>query len=261
MPLPAALARIRPRRLGRRRRLLALIHFRDEMRFLPDFFENVGPQVDGIVAIDDQSRDGSAEYVAARPEVRELLAVPPGTQADNEDSLLRRRLIEAAWEHGADWLLGIDADERLECGFRARAEREIARAEGLGSDALWVPFRELWEPARVRVDGIWGAKRKACLFRSARTHGFDDRRMHTHWASLPPPAGGWPEADLRLYHLRMIEPADRIARYQRYRRLDPHDQWQPMGYEYMLDDSEIELEDVEPGREYAPLAVARARAA
>jgi hypothetical protein len=242
------------RRAGGRRRLLALLAFRDEMRFLPGFFANVPEQVDGIIALDDGSLDGSAEFAVGRPKVLEVLRVPPGTHADNSDSVLRRTLIQAAWKHDAHWLLGIDADERLEVGFRERAEREIARAEAGGHDAMWVPFKELWEPARVRVDGIWGTKRKACLFRSSRAHVFDDRRIHTHWASVPEPAGGWPVADLRLYHLRMIEPADRIARVERYRRLDPDLVWQPLGYDYMLDASQLELVDIEPGREYAPAA-------
>jgi hypothetical protein len=237
-------------RSRRRRRLFALLAFRDEMRFLPGFFESVGPQVDGIVALDDQSSDGSAAYVAGRPEVLELLRVPPGAHGDNEDGILRRMLVEAAWEHDAHWLLGLDADERLEIAFRARAEREIDRAEQAGQAALWVPFKELWEPGRYRSDGVWGSKRKAALFRSARSHVFDDRRMHTHWASLPEPDGSWPVADLRLYHLRMLRPEDRQARHARYTRLDPHGEHQAIGYDYMLDENGLQLTPIEPGRHY-----------
>lgn len=239
-------------RVGRRprRRVLALTAFRDEMRFLPGFFESVGPHVDGIVALDDGSTDGSGDYAAGRPEVVELIRVAPGTHEDNEDGTLRRLLITAAWEHGADWLFGVDADERLELDFGARMHAELDRADALGAAAMWVRFVELWEPGRARVDGLWGAKRKACLFRSDRAHGFDDKRMHTHWASLPEPEGSWPAADLRIYHLRMLDPADRVARVERYRRLDPDRALQPMGYDYMLDDSGLELADVEPDRDY-----------
>jgi hypothetical protein len=220
------------------------------MRFLPGFFPSVAPHVDGIVALDDGSSDGSREFVAAQPGVLEVLHIPAGTHGDNQDSILRRRLIEAAWEHDADWLLGIDADERLEYGFRQRAEAELARADALDVPAMWVPFKELWDASHYRTDGVWGQKRKACLFRSTRAHQFDTRRVHSFWASVPPPEGGWPEADLRIYHLRMIDPADRRARAERYERIDPDHVWQPIGYDYLLDEAGLELAEVEPERGY-----------
>jgi GT2 family glycosyltransferase len=143
----------------RRTRLLALVPFRNEMRYLPGLFENLEGQVDGVIALDDQSTDDSRSFVETQPLTRELLDVAPGTQGENEDSRNHRALIEAAWEHGADWLLGVDADERVERDFRSRALREIERAEAAGQDAMWVPWRELWDrPDRMRMDGIWGAK-------------------------------------------------------------------------------------------------------
>ena len=66
-------------------------------------------------------------------------------------------------------------------------------------------------------------------------------------------ASRWLDADLRLYHLRMIDPADRMPRVERYRRLDPDHRLQEIGYEYMLDNSGLEICPVEPGREYEPV--------
>lgn len=240
---------------SRRRRLLALVAFRDEMRFLPGLFENLAGQVDGVIALDDQSTDGSRQFVEAQPLVLELLTVPSGAQEELEDGKNHRALVEAAWRHDSDWLFGVDADERVERDFRRRAERELATAEREGHAALWVPFRELWgAPDRIRVDGIWADKRKACLFRNDREHRFDDRRVHAIWAPWPPPDGDYPEADLRLYHLRMIRPEDRRARLARYRRIDPKDRWQEIGYDYLLDETGLDLRPLEEGRGYEPLS-------
>ena len=240
--------------LRRKRRLIALLGFRDEMRFLPGLFENLAGQVDGVVALDDGSGDGSAEFVRAQPLVLELLSIPPGAQAELEDGRNHRALTEAAWAHEPDWLLGIDADERVERSFRARAEREIYRAEMAGHDSLWVRFRELWDtPDRYRSDGIWAHKRKACLFEARRDHVFDDRRVHAIWASQDRSDEERPMADLFLYHLRMMHPKDRAARVARYRRIDPDNVWQEIGYDYLLDDEGLELASIEPGREYVPL--------
>jgi hypothetical protein len=224
------------------------------MRFLPGFFANVAPHVDGIVCLDDQSVDGSAEFAARQPSVLDVLAVAPGEQQELEDGRNHRALTEAAWAHSADWLVGLDADERVERDFHQRAAREIRAAEAGEDDALWVWFRELWDaPDRFRSDGIWGQKRKACLFRSDPGHRFDDRRVHAHWASVPPPRGDWPQADLFLYHLRMIEQDDRRRRFERYRRIDPDHIWQPIGYDYLLDERDAKLLPLPKGRGYVPL--------
>lgn len=226
------------------------------MAYLPDLFENLAGQVDGVVALDDQSTDGSAEFVERQRSVLKLLRVAPGAQEELEDGRNHRRLTEAAWEFDADWLLGIDADERVERDFRRRANAEITGAEAAGRSALWVHVREIWDdPTTFRADGIWGQKRKICLFKSSRDHEFHDARVHAMWASMPPPPGDWPQADLLLYHLRMLRTPDRAARAARYERIDPDHVWQEIGYDYLLDDTSLRLEPIQPGRGYFPLPV------
>ncbi len=146
----------------RPRRLLAVLPFRDEMRFLPDWFRNVSPHVDGVLALDDGSEDGSAEFVAAQPNVLELLRQPRVNSGEPERwdcGANRRALFHAAGRQGADWSVGLDADERIEREFRVRAESEIDRLEATGHTAGSVRVRELWDrPDRMRVDGLWGRK-------------------------------------------------------------------------------------------------------
>jgi len=224
------------------------------MRFLPGLFANLAGQVDGVIGLDDQSSDASREFVEGQPLLVDLLTVSPGAQEEMEDGRNHHSLIEAAWSHDPDWLLGIDADERLERDFRQRAEDEIDRAERDGHAALWVPFKELWDaPDRFRVDGIWAEKRKACLFKSDRNHAFHDRRLHSIWAPWPPANGEYPAADLRLYHLRMIHADDRQARVERNQRLDPDRVLQEIGYDYLVDEQGLELQPIERGRGYSPM--------
>lgn len=237
----------------RRRRILALVPVRDEMRFLPGLLANLEEQVDGVVALDDGSTDGSREFLERHPFVLELITVAAGAQEELEDSKNHMALIEAAAGHRADWLLGVDADERLEVGFRERAEAELDRAETAGHEGLWIPFLELWDsPDTVRVDGIWGEKRKAVLFKPDPSARYETKRLHSIWAPWPPRQGEYPTADLRLYHLRMIRPEDRRARADRYRRLDPEHRWQEVGYDYLVDETGIRLAPIEPSRGYAP---------
>jgi len=77
--------------------------------------------------------------------------------------------------------------------------------------------------------------------------------VHANWASWPPPEGDYPQGDLNIYHLRMIRPEDRHRRVQRYHRIDPGNDLQPQGYDYLLDEQGLDLRPLEPGREYVPL--------
>ncbi|HEX6202808.1 MAG TPA: glycosyltransferase family 2 protein [Thermoanaerobaculia bacterium] len=240
----------------RGRRLLALLACRDETRYLPGWLANVTPHVDGVVALDDGSTDGSAELLAAQPAVVELIRRPPGDPEAWDDAANHRLLVEAAWEHPADWLLAVDADERLERDFRRRAEAEMERADREGHLAYYLHVRELWgSPATWRSDGPWAAKRSARLFRPRRDHQFHEQRLHCHWAPLQgrTAAGDFPQADLVLYHLRMIRAADRLARRDKYRRLDPERREQAIGYDHLTDEAGLELTAVEGERGYEPI--------
>jgi glycosyltransferase involved in cell wall biosynthesis len=240
-----------------RSRIIALLAFHNEMRYLPGFFENVSPHVDGIIALDDGSTDGSGDFVAQQRSVLTLLSIPARTHHVWSDGLNHRLLVEASWQHHPDWLLGLDADERVERGFRSRALREIARADRKGFLAYSVTLRDLWNaPDTYRADGIWGRKTVARFFKSRHDHEFDTRELHGHWAPLNSRRNGhFPGADLIIYHLRMINDHDRVARCLRYRTLDPDCRWQAMGYDYMIQGDGLRLEKIPPGRGYIPLGI------
>lgn len=251
--LPGAIPSGGPSFPGRRRvRLLALVAVRDEMQYLPGFVANVAPQVDGIIALDDGSRDGSAEFLEASSSVIDLHRVAPDRPVWDETGN-HRALVEAALHHRAEWILCLDADERLERDFRVRAERVIRRGRLLGYSAYAIRLRELWDsPDAFRVDGIWGRKAMARLFKARRDHDFDPRPLHGIKAPLQARRNGrYPLADLSIYHLGMLGREDRLARRHRYELADPDARWQPVGYAYLTDEHGVRLENVDPRRGYA----------
>jgi glycosyltransferase involved in cell wall biosynthesis len=184
----------------------------------------VAPQVDGIIALDDGSSDGSAELLAQHEALIELLR-RPGDRPTWDEVGNHRLLIAAALRHAAEWILCIDADERLERQFRARAERAIARGRLLGFSAFAVRLRELWDqPHQYRTDGIWGRKMVARLFRARQDHEYDPAPLHGIKAPLQARCfGRFPGADLTIYHLGMLRPEDREARRRRSERADPEE--------------------------------------
>ena len=242
------------RRLGATR-LLALLACRDEMRFLPGYFANLASQVDGVIALDDGSTDGSAEFIASQPSTLELIRLPARKPHCWDEPRNRRLLIEAATRHGAEWVLAQDADERIERDFRNRAEALIAGTVESGIQAFALVFRELWDaPDQYRMDGVWDHKRQARLFRLRPDAQFDERALHGHWAPINSATPrGFRQVDLCLYHLRMIDPTDRQARRERYLLLDPDRQFQAIGYDYLTDESGLQVAKLPEGREYEPM--------
>lgn len=215
------------------------------MAELPGLIANLAPHVDGIVALDDGSLDGSGAWLASQPPVLEVLTVDRGPWDEPRN---HRRLVEAGVRHGADWVLAVDADERVEEQFRDRAERVIRR--GIGLRAFAVHLRELWDADdRYRADGIWGRKSVARLFRALPDHRFDERALHAHKAPLQARVfGRFAPADLILYHRAMLTPDDRAARRARYEQLDPRAEHQSIGYAYLTDETGLELRPLPAGR-------------
>ena len=228
---PPVLAR-RPRR-----RLFALLSVRDGMRFLPGYVANVSPHVDGVIAIDDASSDGSAEFLASSARVVELIRHREGARVD--EMARHRALVEAALRHGADWALALDVDERVERAFRARAERVISRGRLLGLTAFSVRMRDLWDAQdRYRTDGAWGETRRLRLFAVRADDVFDTAPLHGQKA----PVGTRSRTgDLIVYHLGMLTDADRTARRRRYETLDPDRRWQRIGYAHLTDQTGLRL--------------------
>ncbi len=236
--------------------LLALIQARDEERFLPGWLENIAPGVDGIIALDDGSRDRTPDILRAHPKVVEVLQNPPGAPWDERANQVA--LVRASRRHGASWLLCIDADERLERSFGARVRPLVADAEREGIAVLRFQLRELWgDRGHYRVDGPWRDKTRHRLFRNDPTHRrFDPRPLHRFWMPLElvgQLTTASRDAGLNLYHLRMIAAHDRAERVEKYEALDPEHLYQKVGYQYLNDERGLALEAVPPDRDFLPL--------
>ena len=250
VPVPSA----GPSLPRRRTRLFAVLAVRDELEALPQCLADLTREVDAVVALDDGSSDGSGEWLERHPDVVEVIRLPAnrGSWREMEN---HRLMVEAAIRHGAEWILAVDADDRLEPGFRTRAERVIARGGLLGFRAYAIRRRELWEGGnRYRCDGVWGRKTVVRLFEARGPLDFSHAELHADKAPLSAMLPGlkrFPLADLETYHLAMLTADMRAARRRRYEHLDPQARWQRIGYAYMTDETGLELHELAPGRGWA----------
>lgn len=236
-------------------RLIALLQARNEERFLPGWLENISPVVDGFIALDDGSEDRTADLLSAHPKALEVIRNKPG-DAWNERAN-QMTLIKAGRRHGAQWLLCADADERFEQHFAADVVQLLDEADKRGIEAYSLRCRELWgDRHHYRNDGIWGRKIRHRLFRNDPRHvKFDPRSLHRHWMPLEIVsrfASVGANLPHNLYHLRMVLAEDRHARHQKYRKIDPDNRFQPEGYDYLVDETGMELATIPPERDFLP---------
>lgn len=222
----------RPRRLRRlfRKtappRIIASFSFRYDAHLVPDLLENITPIVDGWVSFDDRT------------------AMEPLS-----DEIQRKTvLLQAARELGAQWVLCIDPDERLE----REAATRIRTMTKTVKPVIWgFHLREMYSAEAYRIDGDWGRKVRYRLFPVMEDQIFPEKRLHASWHPTNKEYRKR-QSELNLYHLKMITRDRRVARRDLYQHVDPDRKYQAKGYGHLADDEGAVLERIAPGREYLP---------
>jgi tetratricopeptide (TPR) repeat protein len=133
--------------------IAAALIVRDEMRFLPGCFERLAGHVSDIVVVDTGSTDGSAEWARAHGARVSTFAWRQDFAAARNTALDRVR---------ADWVLYIDADERLSVPAGRRLAEEIdpsaiAMRVRFRPKLHYTPFLELRlfrSDPRIRFEGV-----------------------------------------------------------------------------------------------------------
>lgn len=171
----------------------------------------------------------------------------------HEGQLVNRQRQLVRREHGAVWVLFIDPDERIEDQAVNVVREAISRAT---LDTVFgFPLREMWTPTQWRRDGDWGRKLpRHRLFHLHPGQQFPDKPIHCgvsprglrrHRVTLP----------CAMYHLKNIEPANRVERAVAYLDADPrfeHQRREGRDWSWLYDETGIELADIEPGRGFSP---------
>ena len=131
--------------------LVCLLPARNAAADLPDWLAGVRGWVDAVVALDDGSTDETGELLAADPLVRVVLRNPRReSYAGWDDAANRNRLLAAAGELEPEWVLSLDADERIPRDD-ARALRDFVDTDALPGLAYGLrhyrQWGDGWDPA------------------------------------------------------------------------------------------------------------------
>jgi glycosyltransferase involved in cell wall biosynthesis len=234
-PVPADLRRepewpaIRPApRRGHRARVTCLLPARNCVEDLPGYFESVTRFADAVVALDDGSTDETGEVLEAQPLVTVLLrneARP--TYAGWDDAANRNRLLGAAAELEPDWIVSLDADERIPADDAAALRRFIDEEALPGFAYGFNCYRMIDDLQHYdRIDQrVWR------LFSHDPGQRFPDRGLHFFPIPTDIAKVRWLPTTVRIQHLAGMTEERRQARWEKYQQADPHRAWEP-NYEY-----------------------------
>lgn len=211
-------------------KIVAVTNYRFDKDYLDDWKKNLKPLVDDYVIIYDE--DGFFHV--------------------NEGEA-RKKQYEMARAIGADWIVVLDVDERIEKRAAKKIRKIIKSFEKSGSPraALRLSFKELYEPNKYRVDGLWGGKMRNAIFSAKEDNIYSDARLHT---PREPQNKDLLIVDtgLNIYHLKHINPKLRRHRTKIYNKLDPAHEFQDVGYDYLNDETGMMLDKIPFGRTYLP---------
>lgn len=208
-------------------RVLAIFAYRYDAALVPALIENLRPIVHGVVAYDDSGSD----------------------VALSEESVTRTRLNAAAIAAGADWILGVDPDERYE---PALADCLPGLTAPVFGRTLWsFRLREMFGPTAYRTDGEWGNRTRMRLYPADAARPALGPGIHRGWV-LRDPAYRTLGCGLNLYHLRHASPIRTQRRRDLYAAADPLRVDQECGYDYLTDMRGAVLEEVPAHRRFQP---------
>jgi len=210
-------------------RIVAVYSRRWEPQWMVDELKENLSWVDAIIEYDDRDR--------------------PKEDLWCDEAQRYRWFHKKAGELDATFVLGTAPDERWD----RTSPRQIRQAMSRYGRAYF-SFRvyELYTPTQYRTDGNWARHAQQRIYRWDEKQQFPDGKLHH--AIVPPPL---PDQYVRslppiIYHLKHIEPQNRIRRYEMFKQLDANEQYcNHEGYDYLIDEQHIRLEDI-PTPYYPP---------
>ncbi|MFN8524986.1 MAG: glycosyltransferase family 2 protein [Chloroflexota bacterium] len=188
---------------GRRPSVSAVIIARDEERFIGECINSAGWADETLLVLDDATTDTTGE-VAERLGARVVRAPWRGFPGQRNLGL---------WEAHGDWVLFVDADERVTPELAVEVRRTVfADAPEVG---YWIPRRNLICGQWVRYAGWYPDRQLRLLKRSAARY---DESVDVHEvATLDGPAGTLAE---HLVHINYENLAEFRAKQRQYALLE-----------------------------------------
>lgn len=211
-------------------RLICLLPARNCAEVLSGWLESVRRFADAVVALDDGSVDDTAQLLERDPLVGVLLRNPRQESSSGwNDSANRQRLLAASAELSPDWVMQLDADERIDvedaAAFRRFVENEARPGEAYGFRVFRMVGPDTYDRANLWVYRLFAFE--------------PDQRMPSerlHFVPVPTsiPRARWRKTTFRIQHFSSVTRERRAERLAKYLEADPRHEFQS-DYSPLLD--------------------------
>ena len=197
--------------------VLCLLPVRNGGAALADWLRDAPQWCDGVLALDDGSTDDTRSMLEAAPIVVEVLRHPVRpTSAGWDDGANRAELLAAAARHRPQWILWLDADERL-APDDAAALRSLLATDALPGVAYGLRHCRMWGPDAYDPRTPWVYR----LFAWRPEHTLDEQWLHFNPVPRQIPRRAWVRTSIRLQHFGAVDDAAVEARAHKYADADP----------------------------------------
>ena len=208
---------------GSPRITLSMIMRNEANHYLRQMLEEAKHYITDAVIIDDASTDNSVAIC------QEVLAGIPLKIVHNEESkfsneiVLRKQQWQETIQTNPDWMVFLDADQMFEPRLRQDLRMLVANTN---VDVFSFRLYDLWDQNHYREDSYWQAHQSYRPFLVR----YRPDIPYTWERETPQHCGSFPTTVLkfigmispyRVKHYGWVKEEDRIAKYERYKKLDP----------------------------------------
>jgi glycosyltransferase involved in cell wall biosynthesis len=197
--------------------VVCLLPARNAAPDLQPWFASVQRFADSVVALDDGSTDETCEVLRSNSLVKVLLTNPGRRDYRGwDDGANRNRLLEAAAELEPDWIVSLDADERIDAAD-GKALRAFLDGDAIRGCAYAFQHFRMWGERMYDPAGHWIHR----LFSYMPGQAFPDRRFHFDPVPTAIPRERWIPTTIRVQHFAAMTEERMVARAAKYAAADP----------------------------------------